>query len=141
MTLQDRDTLTTTINTNIPTNTTGGVTATNHRQVEENLADGIWGKVETVIDDTDSPYTLDLDATQVLSADPSSGAIVVNLPALSGVTGKVFWFMNTGGTNNVTLTADGSDLLNGSGTYATSTQYDGAMVVAGAAQWWVYPTG
>ena len=140
MALQNRDDLTTTIETNIPVGTSGGVTATNHRVVEENLADGIWKRVTTEIDDTDSPYTVDLDVTQVLLCDPTSGAITVNLPAIAGVADSVIYIKNVGTTNAVTIDGNSAEEIDGATTYSLSTQYDCVLIIAGSAEWHVLTT-
>ena len=137
MTLQTRDALTTTINTNIPTNTAGGVTATNHRAVEENLADGIWQRLVTAIDDTDSPYTADPDTEQIIIADSTSGTITINLPAAGSSTNKLYTVKHVGGANNVVLDGNASETIDGATTHTLSTQYEVVSIVCDGTEWWI----
>jgi hypothetical protein len=137
MTLQNRTALTTTIETNIPVGTSGGVTATNHRQVEENLADGIWKRVATEIDDGDSPYTASVTTTQILLADPTSGAITVNLPEVDSSSGAIITIKNIGTSNAVTIDADGSETIDGATTLSLSSQWDFATLFCNGDAWFV----
>lgn len=137
MTLQDRTTLTTTINTNIPVGTTKGVTATNHRQVEENLADGIWRLISTPITDTDSPYTLDVQATQILLTDSTAGAITVNLPSASSASGYVVYIKHNGSANTTTIDGDASETIDGATTKVLSTQYEVVKLYCDGTEWWI----
>jgi len=64
----------------------------------------------TRIINTDSPYTV-LSTDHVIFADTDAGAITINLPA--GIDGREYKIINCG-SNDVTLTPNGAELLNGS---------------------------
>jgi len=58
----------------------------------------------------------------VLLADPSGGAITVNLPAVASVQpGRVFVVRTTGTTNAVTLDGSGSETIDGATTKALAS--------------------
>jgi hypothetical protein len=135
MTLQSYTNLSTTITTNLADNTTGGISASDHRTVENNLLDGIWKRVSSAIDNTDSPYTVNLSNTQILLADPTSGAITVNLPAVTSSTGAILTVKNIGTTNAVTLDGNASETIDGATTKALSTQYDVVTVFCDGTEW------
>lgn len=84
------------------------------------ITDSDGGTVEGVqnasIDDGDSPYTVGA-YSMYISADPTNGAISVNLPALAGVTnGARVLVSDSGGaagSNNITVNANGSETFVG----------------------------
>ncbi len=72
----------------------------------------------------DSPYTATL-YDEVIFCDTDAGAITVNLPA--GRNGLGYRIINCGSSaNNVTITPDGSELIDGAG--ASKTLADGLSV-------------
>lgn len=137
MTLQSKTANATAISTLLANNTTKAISAEDARTVVTNLLDGIWGRVSASIDDGDSPYTADLDAEQIILADPTSGAITVNLPDLTTCQGQIILVKNIGTTNSVTLDGYEDDPIDGSTTLVLSSQYDFAMLFAGSGSWHV----
>lgn len=64
----------------------------------------------TTITDAATPFAL-LDEAYLV-CDTTNSAITVNLPAASTVTGRIYWLKNSGAVaNNVTIDADGSELI------------------------------
>jgi hypothetical protein len=135
MTLQSKTALEATIAANLADNTEGDITPTLHRAVENNIADGIWGLVSTAIDDTDSPYTLDVDVTQVLVTDSTSGAITVNLPAVASSSGRWITVKHVGSANSTTLDGNASETIDGATTKVLSTQYDFVKLFCDGSVW------
>lgn len=136
MTLQSKTALEATISTNLADNTEGDITPTLHRAVENNIVDGIWGMVSTQIDDTDSPYTVVMATQNILYADPTNGAITVNLPASSSSTGTWIRIKCNGATNSVTVDADGAELIDDATTYVMG-QNDTILLHNDGTQWWI----
>ena len=85
-----------------------------------------------VITDSDSPY--DAGDDDVIVVDASSGAVTVDLPALSGISGRRYQIKCADSTNIVTVDADGSETIDGSETM-TLIQYDSLVLVAGSSEW------
>lgn len=83
----------------------------------------------TSIDFTDSPYSL-TDANDVLLVDATGGAVTVNLPNGTTAYQKTYYIKKVDATANaVTIDADGAQLIDGSGTQATTTQYDTFSII------------
>lgn len=120
MTLQTKTALATTISTNLADSTTGGISPSDHRTVENNLLDGIWQRVSVSINNTNSPYSVDLDLVQRIYANPTSGAITVTLPS-SPSAGQCVAVFVSGTTNDVTVSGNGKN-INGSSTNVLSGQ-------------------
>jgi hypothetical protein len=135
MTLQTKTALESTVSTNLADNTTKAITPALHRAVENNIIDGVWLRVSTAIDDTDSPYTVSVLTTQILYADPTSGAITVNLPAVASSTGAILTVKNIGTTNAVTLDGNSSETIDGATTKALSSQYDVVTIHCDGSAW------
>ena len=91
----------------------------------------------TAITSASSPVTSAISTHY--GADSSGGAIVFNLPALSGLTGgeEIRVKLNTAG-NNLTLTANGSDTIEGVGnsTYVMSIAKESVTCVASSGTNW-----
>lgn len=138
MATEARTELNTTVTTNITDNSTGANTPTLHRAVLTNVIDSIFGAAHTDITDSDSPYTLDIDATFMLLADPTSGAITVNLPAVASSSERWFWVMNVGTTNAVVLDPNASETVNGASTLSLSSQYDWALLYCDGSVWYSF---
>jgi len=67
----------------------------------------------------------------------SSGSITVNLPASSGNSGRILYIKNTGGSgNSVTVTANGTETIDGSNSQTVS-DYDTLKIVCDGNNWWV----
>ncbi len=136
MTLQTKTDLDTTIDTNLADNTTALITPALHRAVEKNIADGIWELVSTPIDDTDSPFSVVLDTTQVLLADSTSGNITVNLPAVASNANKRLYVKNIGTGNTVTLDGNASEEIDLATTKALTT-LQSVLIHCDGSDWWI----
>jgi hypothetical protein len=82
----------------------------------------------TAITDADSPYTVLADDTLV-ECDVSGGIIGITLPA--GIDGQTYMFKDTegsAGTNNITITPDGTETIEGAATYVLNIDYSGVQM-------------
>lgn len=87
------------------------------------------------IDDTDSPYTV-TTADYTLTCDATSGAITVNLPAVSAHAGRVLNIKKIDATANaITVDGDSAETIDGSTTASITTQYENLTLQAGASEW------
>jgi hypothetical protein len=78
---------------------------------------------KTAITDADSPYTV-LEDDKLIECDASGAIIGATLPA--GVDGKMYTFKDgegSAGTNNITITPDGTETIQGAGTYVINTDF------------------
>lgn len=73
-----------------------------------------------------------------LQFDASGGAITANLPLAASVPGKMYFLKNSGASNNVTLTAQGSDKIDGAGTKAITPAGDLIVQSQGGTTWLIY---
>ena len=62
------------------------------------------------------------------------GTFPVTLPALSGITGKIYTIKNVG-TGVITVDGDGAETIDGFTTQVISNQYDAIKIIAGASEW------
>lgn len=81
------------------------------------------------IDNTDSPYTVLLNANHnVVIVDASGGAVTVALPPVANWTDQFIIVKKTDATNNITISPDGSETIDGSADHVLNTQYDFVML-------------
>lgn len=74
----------------------------------------------------------------LLLGDASGGAFAVTLPLAANVPGQQFMVKKTDSSGNaVTVTAHGSDTIDGSSTYSLPAQYDVVTIRSDGANWWV----
>lgn len=102
---------------------------------------GVFNTLETLggltaeIDAFTSAQTLD-GTHYTATCDASSAAFTVTLPALSGITGRIYHIKKTDSSGNaVTVDADGSETIDGFTTKVITTQYNSMMIQAGASEW------
>lgn len=70
--------------------------------------------------------------------DASSAAVQVDLPTAASVPDEIFTFKKIDATvNAVTLQADGSETIDGSNTWSTTTQYDKVTLISDGTEWWI----
>ena len=82
-------------------------------------------KNETLIDDTDSPYTV-LGSDHEIFVDTDTAAVTVNLPA--GVAGTNYRIINCGTSgNDMTIAPNGLENLTGAN--ASRTASDGTVII------------
>lgn len=87
------------------------------------------------LDAANSTTTLDA-SNLVLGVDTSSGAVQVNLPAASANPGRTYWVKNMGGAgNNVTLTPNGSDTVEGAANLAITDGKSYQVISEGSSDW------
>jgi hypothetical protein len=73
----------------------------------------------------------------LVDTDTAGAGVTVTLPAVSGLTGRVYYVKNTGTSgHDVTLDGDGAETVDGD---ATQTITDGEclLVVCDGTEWWV----
>lgn len=86
-----------------------------------------------------TPTTLTTD-DDVVIVDATSGAITINLPAVSGAQGKVYTIKKKDATGNtVTIDGAGAENIDGAATYVLSAQYKYVTIAAfnSTVSWWV----
>lgn len=88
----------------------------------------------TEITSADSPYKL--SGASVLLANPSGGAITVNLPPAANYRGVVYLVKKTdSGGNTVTLDGDGAETIDGAATLVLSAAYEAKRIVSNGTAW------
>jgi len=83
----------------------------------------------------DSPYTA-ISGSKIIEVDTSGGNVVVNLPAVAGVTGQR-WIVAkmTADANTVTIDGNSSETINGETTQVIEYQYTVLTVLALSSEW------
>ena len=75
---------------------------------------------------------------QLVVCDASGAAFDVELPPAASSPGVTIRVKKADASANaVTLTPDGSDTIDGAGSYALSTQYAGVTVISDGTSWWI----
>jgi hypothetical protein len=108
---------------------------TNTRWEAQAASGGGGGFSYTAITSASSPVTSAISTHY--GADSSGGAITFNLPALSGLSGgeEIRIKLNTAG-NNLTITPNGSDTIEGASTYVMSIAKEAVTCVASSGTNW-----
>ncbi len=90
----------------------------------------------SLVETATTPYTA--AAVTYIMVDATAGNKVVNLPAISGLSGNREYAVKKvdASGNTVTVTANGSDTIDGAATVVLSSQYDYVRIVAGT-EWHV----
>lgn len=83
----------------------------------------------------DSPYTV-LSTDYLILADASSGAITINLPTASGITGKQYIIKKIGTDyNNITIDGNASETIDGDTTYTLHLPREWVKIVSDGTNW------
>jgi hypothetical protein len=105
--------------------------------VNVTIASANWG--QTDINHASSPYTL-LSTDFMLVCDPTAGAITINLIA-SATAGKkrieVKDLTGQAGTHNITVTANGSDTIDGNASYVLTSGYQAIVLTSDGNGHWM----
>lgn len=73
---------------------------------------------------------------QTVAVDTTSGAVEVTLPPANGCPGQLYRIKRiSAGANNVTITPDGSDTIEGDASRTLSTQWAGLTLIAQGTRW------
>ena len=86
---------------------------------------------------TSGPQTLDT-THQFVVCDVTSGSFTLNLPALSGNVGRVYYIKKRAAANTCTLDPSGAETIDGAATVGLTVENEARMVVAFAAGWFVF---
>lgn len=88
-----------------------------------------------IITNSDSPYTL-TNSTKTLFCDATEGTIGVSLPTAVNNNGKLFEIIKTDSSvNALTISADGSETINGLASVGLAAQYDTLKIVSNGTEW------
>ena len=71
----------------------------------------------------------------LLAVDTTSGAITINLPALSGILGRTYTIKKIAGSNDITVDPSGSETIDGDTTKAITATYSAMHIIAGPTEW------
>ncbi len=72
----------------------------------------------------------------LLLVNTTGGGVAVNLPPVAGTRGKIYFIKKIDASaNNVTLTDNASDLIDGAGTLVWNTQWQSYTVISSGATW------
>lgn len=90
----------------------------------------------STIDDTDSPFTaLHTNERNYIIADATNGAITVNLPPAADWTGlEIIVKKLDSAANNVTVSPDGTETIDGAGSYDLVNQWDTVTLYSDGSQ-------
>lgn len=106
-------------------------------------ADALWRRAQRFIrsalqtDAVSGAVTL-TEAYGTVLGDATSAAFAVTLPLAADVPGWTFRVKKMDASANaVTVTASGTDLIDGAGTFPLTVQYQSVTVQSDGAAWWV----
>jgi hypothetical protein len=97
------------------------------------------------VDDTQSPYDV-LPTDYLIAVNTAGGAVTINLPDATTVSGQQFLIKDVGGNaviDNITIDGGGTNLLGvgtSSGTKTIAAAYAGATVISDGSNWDYYYT-
>lgn len=91
-------------------------------------------------------FNVDADSTYLLyPVDTTSGSVIASLPPAAGTKGKAYVFKKIVAANTLTVTAYGSDTIDGAATFALTAQWGAVYLLSdGVSKWNVisqYPSG
>jgi hypothetical protein len=92
----------------------------------------------TSINNSHSPYSITA-TDHIILADSFGGAITINLPACSSNSGRIIIVKDVGagaGSNNITISRNGSDQIDGSVSIAIDTNRGYVQLVSDGSQFW-----
>lgn len=73
----------------------------------------------------------------LVCGDATGAAFDVTLPSVRKAAGRTFKVKRLNAGNTVTVTAAGTDTIDGSATYPLSAQFEAVTVVSDGTDWWV----
>lgn len=93
------------------------------------------GPIATAVTDvTTTPYPV-TDDDSVIRVGSGSGAIVVNLPTAAGIRGRQYTIKHVSGANNVTVTPNGSETIDGAANHPLNAVYKYVSIVSDGTNW------
>lgn len=81
-----------------------------------------------------SPYTLAEDDSTIL-IDASGGPVTITLPAASGIAGRIYTVKSINSTSNATIASNGSELIDGSASNLSLSQWDSYTLQSNGTSW------
>ena len=102
------------------------------------LVEGGYRMKRTFVESIDSPYTI-FDNDYILGVNTTTGAVNINLPDAFGIAGRTLHIVDEAGTsltNNITISASGADLINGSATAVINTGYSSFSIYSNGLTGW-----
>lgn len=95
------------------------------------------GSVALKITSTDSNLTLGIDDCVIL-CNAGSNSITISLPDASGISGRIYTIKKIdSSTNNVTISAYGSQTIDGSNSYVLNSQYKYVTIISDGSNWYI----
>lgn len=87
-----------------------------------------------LITSTDSPYIV-LASDFTIRADTTSGAIIVNIPPTATTVGRILNIKSVNNTNAVTVSGDGSELIDGGNIFMITSLFESVTIQANETNW------
>jgi hypothetical protein len=80
-----------------------------------------------------------LPGVDLVIADSTGGILTVTLPTAVGISGVIKIIKKINAGNNITISCNGSETIDGSSTHTISTQWDSLKVISNGTNWLVCP--
>lgn len=84
--------------------------------------------------------TLTAASPTTIRANAAAGAVTVTLPAAASVAGRIFNVKKLDAVNNVTVAANGAEVIDGTNTKVLSTQYTCLILQSNGTSWDILST-
>lgn len=80
-------------------------------------------------------YTVTSTDSFITASNGSS--VTINLPPVSGLTGKIYTIKRLSAASTVTIEPDGAETIDGASNYVLNAQYESAMIICNGSTWYV----
>ncbi len=91
-------------------------------------------------DDGDSPYST-LATDYVIGGDTSVDVLTIDLTSTTVTAGRTVIVKDVGGnagTNNITITTEGAETIDGAASFVINTNYESVSLVSDGTNWFIY---